>query len=65
MLEKIHKTHLGIAASLRKARGIMHWPNVSNDITSYVRSCTTCAEFSDTQQKQSLQTSAVPSRLWS
>ena len=28
MLEKIHKTHLGIAASLRKASGIMHWPNV-------------------------------------
>ena len=43
----------------------MYWPNMSNDITSYIRSCTMCAEFSDAQQKQPLQTSAVPSRPWS
>ena len=41
----------------------MYWSNMSNDITSYVRSCTTCAEFTDVQQKQPLQTSTVPSRL--
>ena len=46
MLEKIHKSHHGIAASIRKARDAMYWPKMSNDITSYVRSCTTCAEFS-------------------
>ena len=37
MLEKIHKSHLGIAASIRKAHGVMYWPNMSNDITSYVK----------------------------
>ena len=35
---------------------------MSNDITSYVQSCTTCAEFSDAQQKQPLQTLTAPSR---
>ena len=54
MLQKIHKSHLGIAASIRKARDVMYWPNMSNDITSYVRSCTTCAEFSDAQETQPL-----------
>ena len=65
MLEKIHKSHLGIAASIQKPHDVMYWPNMSNDITSYVRSCTTCAEFSDAQEKQPLQTSTVPSRPWS
>ena len=37
----------------------MYWPNMSNDITSYARNCMTCAEFSDAQQKQPLQTSIV------
>ena len=64
MLEKIHKSHLGIA-SIRKTRDVMYWPNMSNDITSYAQSCTTCAEFSDAQQKQPLQTSTVQSRPWS
>ena len=32
---------------------------MSNDITSYVRSCTTCTKFSDAQEKQPLQTSTV------
>ena len=54
MLQKIHKSHLGIAASIRKARDVMYWPNMSNDITSYVRSCTTCTEFSDAQETQPL-----------
>ena len=40
MLEKIHKSHLGIA-SIRKTRDVMYWPNMSNDITSYAQSCTT------------------------
>ena len=54
MLQKINKSHLGIAASIRKARDVMYWPNMSNDITSYVRSCTTCTEFSDAQETQPL-----------
>ena len=65
MLEKIHKRHYGTAASIWKIRDVMYWSNMSNDITSYVRSCTTCAEFTDVQQKQPLQTSTVPSRLQS
>ena len=60
MLEKIHKSHLGIAASIWKAHDIMYWPNMAKNITSYVWSCTTCGEFSDAQQKQPLQTSTVP-----
>ena len=42
MPEKIHKSHLGIAASIQKAHDVMYWPNMSNDITSYIRSCTMC-----------------------
>ena len=64
MLEKIHKSHVEIAESIGKARDVMYRPNMSNDITYYARSCTTCAEFSDAQQKQPLQTSTVPSRPW-
>ena len=30
MLEKIHKSHLGIAASIQKAHDIMYWPNMLN-----------------------------------
>ena len=62
MLEKFHKSHHGIAAAIPEARDVMDWPNMLNNITSYVRSCTTCAEFSDAQQKQPLQTLTAPSR---
>ena len=30
MLEKIHKSHLGIAASIQKAHDVMYWPNMLN-----------------------------------
>ena len=36
MLEKMHKSHLGIAALIRKARDAMYCPNMSSNITSFV-----------------------------
>ena len=35
MLEKLHLGHIGVQGTLRRAREILFWPGISNDINQY------------------------------
>ncbi len=54
MLERIHASHLGADACVRKARDALYWPYMSNDIKDYVSVCGTCGEFASKQRKEPL-----------
>lgn len=64
MLMKIHEGHLGIEKCKRRAREVLYWPQMNQDITEMVQDCTACMVFRPRQQQESLQQHQVPDRPW-
>ena len=48
MLERIHESHMGIEKSKRRARDIMFWPRMNEQIEAIVSKCKTCQEYQRT-----------------
>ena len=65
MLTRIHSSHLGIEACLRKARDSLYWPNMNDEIKDYISQCSTCSEMQRNQQKEPLIPHEIPDRPWS
>ena len=61
---KVHVSHLGIQACLRRAREVWYWPNMNKEITEYISKCQTCKTYSQEQQKEPMIPYPVPSRPW-
>lgn len=65
MKAKIHSSHLGIEACLRRARECLYWPAMSAEIKEYISACEICRELDTTSQaKETLMSHEVPSRPW-
>ena len=64
MLIRIHSSHLGAEACLRKAKDTLYWPQMAQEIREKVTQCSTCNEFADSQQKQKMQTHPTPNLPW-
>ena len=62
MMKKAHQPHLGIEASKRRARELMYWPGINNDIERMVKTCEVCNSNKKQQQKEPLQPHPVPNR---
>ena len=62
VLQQLHASHQGQERTLRRARQIVYWPNISNDIRNIVRSCKACAEHLPSLQAEPLQQEVQPSR---
>ncbi|XP_055622533.1 uncharacterized protein K02A2.6-like [Toxorhynchites rutilus septentrionalis] len=43
LLKQLHRGHPGIERVKAIARSIIYWPKIDDDITEYIRSCTSCA----------------------
>lgn len=65
ILKKLHVSHQGTAATLRRARGVVFWPQMSEDIRVYTEKCVKCAMDSPAQQKETLQNHDIPNKPWS
>ena len=62
---KIHSSHLGIEACLRRARECIYWPGMSAEMKQYISAYKTCRELdSVTHPKETLMPHEVPSRPW-
>ena len=65
MKMKIHSSHLGIEACLRRARECIFWPGMSSEMKQYISACERCRELdSVTDAKETLMSHEVPSRPW-
>ncbi len=64
MLAKLHESHLGMEKCKSRARSIMYWPGISQDIEDTVAKCATCAKYKKRNQREPLQPHSVPERPW-
>ena len=64
MKVRIHSSHMGIDACLRRARECLYWPNMSSEIQDYVATCAICSRYQTGHTKESLMSHDVPDRPW-
>ena len=64
MLKKIHSSHLGVEATIRKARDSIYWPSIHNDITSICLHCQTCQAHQPSNSKEPMKSQPIPQRRW-
>ena len=64
LLMKVHAGHSGINSCLRRARDLIFWPGMSNDIREYLTACDTCASSPPNQAPEPIYSHAVPDRPW-
>ena len=64
MLKKIHCTHQGPEACIRRARDVIFWPGMTAEIHQLVSQCSVCNEFLQKQTKEPLMTYAIPTHPW-
>jgi hypothetical protein len=64
MLTKIHENHLGIEKCKRRARDILYWPGMNDQIAQMVSRCETCTKYRNKQQKEPMRGHEIPDRTW-
>ena len=65
MLQRIHSSHQGPEACVRRARDVIFWPGMANEIQHLANQCSICNEYMAKQQKEPLLSSEIPSAPWS
>lgn len=64
MLSRVHEGHLGIERCKRRAREVMFWPGLCEDVERTVRRCTACALHAPRPRRQPLLQHEVPTLPW-
>ena len=64
MLDKLHVNHMGIEKTKLLACESVHWANINDDIENFIKSCTTCLTFQQTQPKDKIIHHNIPVRPW-
>nr|XP_054606603.1 uncharacterized protein K02A2.6-like [Nothobranchius furzeri] len=62
MLQKIHEGHLGEVKCKRRAREVMYWPRINQDISQTTASCEQCRIYRPKQQAEPLLAHPAPHR---
>lgn len=64
MLNRLHYSHCGINKTALKARGVIFWPGMYNEIENMILSCQTCICYSNNNPKEPLKQHPVPRLPW-
>ena len=64
MLSQIHSSHLGIEKCKRRARDLLYWPGMNQQIADMVSKCNTCNMYRNSQAKEPLKSHELPERPW-
>jgi hypothetical protein len=64
MLEKIHEGHMGIEKCQSRAREVMYWPNMGQDIENKVNCCSICQKHRYRQPREPLIQHEIPCEPW-
>lgn len=54
MLKLLHENHYGIIKTQQRARSILYWPNINQDISNYISKCSVCEKFRNKNIKEPL-----------
>ena len=64
ILKQLHRGHPGMDRMTSLARSYVYWPNIDQDIKSFVRSCNNCATAAKSPIKTELSSWPIPDRPW-
>ena len=64
ILKKIHDGHLGIELCRRRARAVVYWPGMGQQIEEMIKKCSLCQRYSNKQQKETLMQHETPEHPW-
>ena len=64
MLLRIHESHMGIEKCRRRARDVIFWPRMNEQISDLISKCDICQEFQSSNQKEPMMESPLPRRPW-
>lgn len=64
ILEKIHQGHLGMEKCRLRAKSAVYWIGMYKDIEKLVSTCHICQKYRNSQQKEEMTPSDIPSRPW-
>ena len=62
MLSKIHSSHLGIGKCKRRARDVLFWPGMNQQITDMISKWNTCNTYRNAQAREPLKSHELPGR---
>ena len=62
--EKLHRSHIGVQGSLRRARKVVYWPNMNREVAEFISKWETCNTFQSAQQKEPLICHETPQHPW-
>ena len=65
MLTKLHESHLGVEKCKVRARSIMYWPGMGQDIEEAISRCPTCAKYKPANPQEPLIPHEIPECPWS
>ena len=64
MLEELHRPHMGLESTLRRARETVFWPLMTTQLKDFIRRCDTCRTMDPQQQKEPLVCHEVVKQVW-
>lgn len=64
MKQRIHSSHVGTQACLRRAQESLYWPGMASELKEYIATCETCRRYETSQQKETFMGQEVPARPW-
>ena len=64
MLKRLHVSHQGLEATLRRARQSMFWHGMAVDVKRQIANCKPCSRDAPEHKKETLLTQAVPNKPW-
>ena len=65
VMSRMHASHLGVEACLRKTRDTVFWPSMNAEVRNQIKQCSTCSEFQAKNPKEPMQSHLIPDRPWS
>ena len=54
VLQDLHASHQGLTRTLRRARQVVYWPNMTNDLSCLIKQCEPCRLHAASQRKEPL-----------
>ena len=65
IIARVHSSHLGPDACVRRARDVLFWPSMAGQIKELLQNCEVCKDFLARQKKELLMTHRIPDTPWS
>ncbi|XP_056017509.1 uncharacterized protein K02A2.6-like [Ostrea edulis] len=64
MLNKLHEAHMGIVKTQTRAREILFWPKMNQNIENFIGQCAVCNKYRNSNSKEPMVPQEIPSRPW-